>query len=514
MRGPAGVGKSAVAQSCAELLSSQNKLGAAFFFSRFNGRDDPNQLFTSISYQIATKCNSYGRLLDRDIWNDPTLVKKSVIQQFRELIVKPWREIWERGERMEEWVIVIDGLDECAGNKAQQDIIEVIAAFACDESLPFRWALFSRLDPRIMASFGSDHIASLSLHLELPVSRETDDEILLYLTGELDRIRREHGLASPWPVAREIATLVDLSGGLFIYAATVIRFVGEINSSGPVDQLEAVLAFAKHRGTISSDHPLAELDRFYTLIMQRIPSKVLLTIQKILLLKTLHIAGVDRAPKIASILGLSEPQFRNACGALHSVLELQSPGPDIRFYHASFMDFMQDQKRAKEFCIYLSCLDGLRHELLERLNNVHLYSTCKSISIDLTWPSQRTSKSQIYCLSLAIIFHLCQCKRPLDPSTISSLLNFQFHMIPRLWGSPSFQDIGLSPKRLRENIPIEYRSKIIERTYNPTVYLRKPAFADWERPYILGQGKNKVVCWKLTPTHWRLAPYPTVFGVP
>ncbi|KAF9443940.1 hypothetical protein P691DRAFT_653273, partial [Macrolepiota fuliginosa MF-IS2] len=51
LKGPAGVGKSAISQSCAEMFAARKRLVAAFFFSRPNQRDNPQRLFTSIAYQ-------------------------------------------------------------------------------------------------------------------------------------------------------------------------------------------------------------------------------------------------------------------------------------------------------------------------------------------------------------------------------------------------------------------------------------------------------------------------------
>lgn len=384
MWGPAGVGKSAVAQSCADLLDTKNKLGAALFFSRPNRRDDPNTLFTSLSYQVATRSRLYGDILDREIWNDPTLVKKSIVRQFQELLVKPLQELRVRGENMEERVIIIDGLDECADNKTQCDIIEIIATSVRSETTPFRWAFFSRAEPHIAASFGSHHVSPLSLRLELPVSREIDHEINCYLTYELTKIQEQHRLPQPWPPDREIGILVDLSAGLFIYAATIIRFISERNSSGPVDQLQVVLSLVAQRTETDSEHPLAELDLFYTLIMQRIPPKILPTVQKILLLQSIPgtSGDVTDARTLANVLGLSYAQFHNACDTLHSVLKLEysylqlqsCEVLNISFYHASFMDFIQAPQRSKEFSVY-SCLETVRQELAEYLDNVHSRST-------------------------------------------------------------------------------------------------------------------------------------------
>lgn len=559
VQGPAGVGKSAVAQSCAEFLAPQNKLGATFFFSRLNEWCDSNLLFTSISYQIARKSDSYSNILDRDIGKDPTLVKKSIKRQFQEFFVKPLRELRSQGEDVGEKVIIIDGLDECAGIGAQCDIIEIIATSVREETTPFRWALFSRPEPHIVASFTSDRIFPLSLHIELAVSRQVDHEIWRYLSDELRRIQEQHGLPPSWPSEQDIATLVCLSAGLFVYPATVIRFIGEHNSLGPVDQLHAVLALATRGGKANSDHPLAELDLFYTLIMRQIPSKILPTIQKVLLLKSfppiysfLEVSELVGAIEFANILALTEPQFRKACSTLHSVLQLSlnaSGRSDIGFYHASFMEFMQDPQRSKEFCVYSSCLDALRGELLERLNIVHSrstgtsatnrgtgytnslreYSSEKSIVINLTWPEERLSEFRAYRLLLSTFFRLCQSIRPLDSSTVTSLLSFQFQQIPRLnmWSSsPIFHTFELSLERLIENvivssisfacsanivsqIPPAFRNKIVRRTYNPGLYLCKPAAASLERPYILGCGKYRVICWK-RQLGWTFIPYPPI----
>ncbi len=378
IQGPAGVGKSALAQSCAELLAKQNRLGAAFFFSRHNNRDDPACLFTSISYQITTKSISYRNAVDLRIRNASTLVEKSITSQFDELLVKPMEEL-RKETGLEEYVIIIDGLDECADVKAQREIIEKVAKSVQAATTPFRWAFFSRPESHIAASFASDSVHPFSLHLELPVSREIDHEILCYLVAEFKRIREEYCLPLSWPSEEDLGVLVEQSAGLFTYASTIIRFVGERNSSGPIDQLRLVLLLTKQGGSVTGlEHPLSRFDLVYTLIMQRIPSKILPTIQKILLLQDVapHYHLASSFPKlvgIANILGLSESQIRNACTTLGSVLKLY--GAWIRFYHASFMDFLQDPHRSKEFCIYGECLDVVRQELLERLNLVHAQST-------------------------------------------------------------------------------------------------------------------------------------------
>lgn len=403
MHGPAGVGKSAVAQSCADLLAEKNELGAALFFSRSNERSDSNSLFTSIAYQLAIKSSLYDDILDHKIRKDPTLVTKSIMEQFQELLVKPLQHPRTDAADIGEWVIIVDGLDECGGIEAQHDVVEIIAASVREQTLPFRWVFFSRPESHIIAAFTMDNMDSLTRNLELPVSRDIDNEITLYLTDELRKIQRRRRLPDSWPSDKEIGTLVNLAAGLFIYASIVIRFIGERDSSGPMDQLCVVLSLAtQDKSRVDSEHPLTELDKFYTLIMRRVPSKVLPIIQRILLLTSYsstpevrsQLRGSKSGRAFTSILGLSDIEFRDTCEFLHSVLELDW-SLEIRFYHESFIEFLEDPNRSKEFCIY-SCLSDLRLELFKHLNNMHslgvggmVILTCRSCYADRHSRSRR-----------------------------------------------------------------------------------------------------------------------------
>ncbi|KAF9441682.1 hypothetical protein P691DRAFT_779715 [Macrolepiota fuliginosa MF-IS2] len=389
MYGPAGVRKSAIAQTCSERLAERNKLGAALFFSRSvgpNKRDDPHRLFPSLAYQIAAKFDAYGDILDHHIQKNPTLVAKSTREQFQELLVKPLSQLGaDAAGVVEGLVVIIDGLDECGkGPGMHCDIIEVTAASIRNRATPFRWVLLSRPETHIVGSFTVNGMHSLTYRLEVRVSRDIDNEITLYLTDGLRRIQQRNGLPDSWVSERDVGVLVDLSGGLFIYAATIIRFIGDYDLLGPVDQLRAVLALVSSDRESDSVHPLSELDLFYTLIMRRVPPGILPRIQAILLLrfytlpldmrKTPALLGLPPVTIITNLIGLSEPQFWNACGSLYSVLKLDS---NITFYHASFMDFLHNSRQSGNFCIYLR-LDSLRLELLQRLNDVHARSIGES----------------------------------------------------------------------------------------------------------------------------------------
>ncbi|KAF9458136.1 hypothetical protein BDZ94DRAFT_1313583 [Collybia nuda] len=511
VHGPAGVGKSAVAQTCAEELTKMGKLGATFFFSRPNGRDRPDRLFTTISYELAVKDESCRKILNNMIQSDPSLLEKSIRQQFQDLIVTPLAELRAGGKDMKELVVIIDGLDECFSNEAQCDIVEIVAASVKDQTTPLLWVFVSRPEADIKSTFISPHIFRLSLHLELPVSRDIDHEIAKFLTDELESVRWKHALPSSWPSERNIGTLVNLSAGLFIYANTVIRFIRDENSPGPDDQLQTVLALAQRLASDEETHPLFELDLFYHLIMQRVPRKVLPTTLKILLLTTFE-NGTEITIN-AGVLGLSEAQFSNACRSLHSVLEVENWPPRIHFYHASFMDFLQDPKRSRDFCIKSDCVMSLRKELLERLDTI-LVEDNSAIFNMLRHVGHGRSGFEVFSQMVKVFFILCQTI-PLGPEMLTALSEFDYEKMLVFWETNSLpcSEFPCLVDQFFQNIPKEFRKKIIQLYSQTLSYSSSPTLSEKQdiRVYVLGHGRKKVLLSENPAgySHLRLCPEPS-----
>ncbi|KAF9442528.1 hypothetical protein P691DRAFT_779366 [Macrolepiota fuliginosa MF-IS2] len=496
LKGPAGVGKSAIAQSCAEEFAARNKLAAAFFFSRSNQRDDPQCLFTSISYQWASKRKPYAKILKSTIDDDPTIVQKELSHQFHHLFVSPLQELIASGKDIPERVIIIDGLDECAGETAQRAIIEIVAASTRAHTTPFVWLICSRLEPHLVAAFNSPEVSAVTHQEELMVSRAIDNEIFKYLTDELAKEGREHDLPLPWPHERDMGTLINLSSGLFIYAHTVVRFIGDRNSLGPESQLQAVLALATSTVRESSEHPLSELDFFYLLIMERIPMKLLQTVQWILLATKIPRVS-NGSEETRQLLRLSPSEFRTACRALHSVMRAEKS--KLVFYHASFMDFVQDPQRSRQFCIRLEPGLALRTELVQRLQAVcndpdikpHSEPFCALVRAD----SQNES-IYLYALLIEGFFFLCSTL-PWDDATLTALMSLNFKNMAKTW-APS---LLLQPDRLFLRIPKEHRNKVIrsckdiDRDKFTVEVAQMPSDANWDASYILGHGQYKCFCW-------------------
>ncbi|KAF5345855.1 hypothetical protein D9756_011205 [Leucocoprinus leucothites] len=490
MHGPFGVGKSAVAQSCAEALEAMNKLAATLFFSRSNSdRDDPQCVFTSIAYQIATICPSFGEIVNRRMIDHPALATKSLTKQFEDLLVQPLSQVDITENGLAGRVMIIDGLDECRGTAEQCEIIRIIAASVDKRTTPFRWFITSRPEDAIIRTMNSTAISTICSHIELPVSREIDHEILVYLTDEFNVIRNDHGLPESWPSEEALALLVERGAGLWIYVSTIVRFIKDENSLGPKDQLCIVLKFAKEvSAKVGPDNPLAEMDFFYTLIMQQIPLKVRTTVRKILLA---HSTWSETPFRIAAVLCLSAEQLRRACASVQSVMELQGSNLNsmrIKFYHASFLDFMNDPQRSRDLCIQSDFLIGCRRELLGWLYSVCSRSTgnCPVLPSDTILP-EGISDARYYEFVLAWFWRLSAIpEHPFDSQAAMCFAWLPFRNMLRLLDN----SIGWSIVcyRIRDNLPAERRDKITRQGKCPI-----PGCTNTQDVWILGHGENEVV---------------------
>jgi uridine kinase len=121
--GPAGAGKSAIAQTIAEMCEEEMLLLASFFFSRNDpSRNNVNPLIATIAYQITLNIPQVRDTILGAIEHDPLIFSKSLPVQFKSLIVAPLQPLVDAGffnEPTSRRLVIIDGLDECSDPKVQ-----------------------------------------------------------------------------------------------------------------------------------------------------------------------------------------------------------------------------------------------------------------------------------------------------------------------------------------------------------------------------------------------------------
>lgn len=358
MDGPAGVGKSSVAQTWADEM--EGLLSATFFFFCANGWNEAIKLFPTIAYQLAIKYGSYRAALDSAITRDPLILDKSLSVQFQVLIVQPILESSPEDQNaMADTVIVIDGFDECAAlnetldsSQTQVQIIDIITTSALNDTSPFLWGVFSRPEMHILAALQATPAVDVTWRLTLPLKAlKADEDIKAYLENAFETIRWKYPSIPPsWPSEESLTQLVAQADGLFIYSTSVTRFIEQNNEGsrlGPKEWLQLLLE--PEQGMHAK---LSKVDQLYILIMDQIPEHTLPN--TLLILYAYHYLRTQRpiwstVPILSSLLGFSQPTFDDAISPLRAILQEYSNGDHklLRFYHTSFTDFLADSARCQ-----------------------------------------------------------------------------------------------------------------------------------------------------------------------
>ncbi|KAK6977337.1 NACHT domain-containing protein [Favolaschia claudopus] len=318
MYGPAGTGKSAIAQSFCEELHARTCLAGSFFFRRGHlSRKDATKLWPTIAYQLALISPSFKAALAMRLTSDPALVNKSLPAQLQRLIIDPYHDADTSNDC--NFVIVIDGLDECEGEARQQEILRSLPEFLA--SLPMlRVLIASRPEAHIKKVFAK---GMFSCAQQLNVQGSYED-VRVYLTDEFERIRDTHtemaSISSPWPEDKIIRHLIRQSSGHFIYAATVIRFV-EDSDFDPIERLAIVTQLPSQQEDPDYVSPFSALDELYLQILSMVPSRPQLS-RVLAVIAAEYTARVPVAP-IGQLLGLKPTEILLMIRRLHSLIGIE-----------------------------------------------------------------------------------------------------------------------------------------------------------------------------------------------
>ncbi|KAF5349543.1 hypothetical protein D9756_008849 [Leucocoprinus leucothites] len=364
--GYAGVGKSAIVQTVAESFSMPTQalgyhLGAAVFFSGPNNHNDPKWLFPTMAYQLATQSPAYREFIISQLATDPLLCEKSMAEQFRLLLVVPFAE--RRIDRdAGSLVIMLDGLDECKGDREQVEIITLVSRFIIQHpDVPILWVIASRPEPHIRNAF-----SRFPTFLEETVPIDSDEackDVELYLHRSFDKIQEDYpecfSAQVQWPSEKQFLILSTVTSGHFALATTAVCFMEDPEYGNPVLRLEEVLAVVDYHsaaGVKGTANPLAALDTLYTRILSSISKDILPTTLRILAYNHLGSLSSPNLRALANFWRLGQSDVYSALRKLHSVLSVPTPDlvddHNIRICHRSFSDYLQDSKRSGSFYLY------------------------------------------------------------------------------------------------------------------------------------------------------------------
>ncbi|KAF2818296.1 hypothetical protein CC86DRAFT_433807 [Ophiobolus disseminans] len=297
LSGMAGTGKSTIARTIAQLFASRGQLGASFFFKKGEGeRGNASRFFTTIALDLAA--HKPGMLAD----------------QFEKLILQPLLGVHQARQQGSARVVVIDALDECEREEDIRAILQLLARTKDIGPIPLRIVVTSRPELHIRLSFK-----------EMPNS--TYQDLVLHKVPR-STIKHDICLFLEYKLA-----LVKLAVPLFIYAATVCRYVGT-KGGNPKAYLEKVLQYRKAN--------FSQLDRTYLPILDQLlveqeedEKEVIVVLES-----PLSIAS------LACLLHILQEEVKCQLNSLHSVLSVpNSEDVPIRLLHLSFREFLVEPRK-------------------------------------------------------------------------------------------------------------------------------------------------------------------------
>ena len=372
LNGLAGTGKSTIAQTFSGMIAKTGNLGASFFCSRdYLDRKELKHIFPTIAYQLACRYPDFRRHIVRVIKEDPSVASNSLISQLEDLIIGPL------SSSNISCVIVIDALDECVDDQPASAILSVLGRHI-KQLLPSKCFITGRPEPRIRTGFRLPLLEPFTRLFLLHEVKSTnvDEDIRLYLREKLTAVskrRSDLDLSDPWPRCEDLTALTKKSSGLFIFASTLVRFI-ESEHHEPNERLQLVITPSDstvHEGRVG-------VDPLYTQILVHAFSDVTDDTVFINLRRVLGAIAVAFNPlsrgEIAGILGVDTLLVTRSLRHLHSVLLVPTEdSKEIRVFHKSFPDFLQDRDRCSDpkFFIDSSAHHGdIAIECLKLLRNL------------------------------------------------------------------------------------------------------------------------------------------------
>lgn len=351
LSGMAGTGKSTIARTIARSFAENHQLGASFFFKKGESdRGTAGRFFTTIARDLIFHVPEVVSGITKAIDADPAISQKALHIQFEQLILKPLSEtILPKALAL---VIVIDALDECERDEDVRIILQLLSR--AGDLKPISLRIFVTCRPELHIRIGFKQMPdgtyrNLILH-EVP-KENIEHDMTVFFKQEFARIRQERNLPLQWPEEKNIKTLVEMATPLFIFAATICRYVGEPVGI-PQMRLSDILKYETENVSQLEKTYLPILDPLFALRGEREKerlSRVFTEIVGSIVVLETPLSVVS----LAHLLNTPKEDISCRLDSLHSVLSIpvQEDLP-VRLLHLSFRDFLLDtQNHAKSFWV-------------------------------------------------------------------------------------------------------------------------------------------------------------------
>ncbi|KDQ59703.1 hypothetical protein JAAARDRAFT_629791 [Jaapia argillacea MUCL 33604] len=349
LHGPAGSGKSTIALTVCSKFAIKDEsydtppprrqLAASWFFSRDANRTTTIGFFTTIAYHLAQSQEFLRGDMEKTLRNEPSIVHQNLKDQLTKLIldqIQPWAESLRRPI-----IIVVDALDECAQGDAQRLVEVLVDTFQDNRNLPIRFVLTTRNDYAPVE--GQYRLNSEMIRMVDLWKYDARASIRRFFEVELGKVERRRsrliGAVRPWPSQSQLDTLTRKAGGLFIYASTLVAFVGD-NQGRPDQKLDEAMK-----------PEYDSLDALYQQVLDNAPPSRTTRFRHIIGI-ILYVPNRFTIVDLACFVGADAVDIRADFEGYGSIFMI--PDHDngfIEILHASLSDFLSTEERSKNYFI-------------------------------------------------------------------------------------------------------------------------------------------------------------------
>ena len=361
LNGRAGTGKSTISRTLVNKAPYNGYLGASFFFKRGESdRGNASKFFTTIAAQLASQNTTIAQHIQAAIDTDRrSPVDMDMREQFRKLIFEPLSKASKDFPKGRTLLIVVDALDECDSNDVKS-LIDILSS-SKDMQHP-RLKIFLTSRPDLPVNCGFTNVEGSYQHLIL---HEVPDHIIkhdieAFFIHEMEQIRtsfdksvaQHRHLPPKWPGMETIRILADMAVPLFIFAATVCRFIVDRRGGGPTTQLQKVLEHrTKNEGSSLSATYLPVLEQMTDGLRPKEKDATLGDFRHIVG-SIVVLADPLSASALARLLDVDPEKVWEKLDWLHSVLSIpRETELPIKPFHLSFRDFLLDQTSSTIFSV-------------------------------------------------------------------------------------------------------------------------------------------------------------------
>jgi len=472
LAGMAGTGKSAIAYTiCVQAHHDPGIiLGGSFFCSRSTGvaaQRDVRCVIPTLAQLMARQSDLFSRALDAELTVDPDVLHQQVDVQVEKLLYKPLLALKDSKVPI---VFVIDALDECSGqlsgsgalddaetHRIVSDMLEALVAFSRSTvRLPVKFLVTSRPETHIRNTHVSDVVFSKILRLHTVDKRQIDADIRLYVTERLFATSTLRALFTE----KDVSTLVAVSDGLFIVAATALKYALGNGDDVATARFKSLLAFTGDKLSIGATE---WLDQMYGIIVENAAKagdvhtdqlKNLLRIIAALLSARMTLSVTALADLLETPIG----QLRASMTRLHAVFHVPEDDNDtsLRPIHASFGDYLLGRASSR-----LRIPASLGHEALA-IGCLHVLNTGLHFNVSQSHSSfEESVEAKRTTIRLALeyaclhwIYHISGFLEIVTPEVS---INRSFRSQIRSW----FDRKPLQPSEFDERINKIFRPRLL-----------------------------------------------------